>query len=184
MITYLHIRARSDRATEGRLSLGDLTFRCIIGRSGRSHRKREGDGRSPIGVWALRQPWVRAGAGQRLATALALKPLQRTDGWCDAPSSGRYNRHVRLPFAESHEALWRADTAYDVVIATSHNERPRQRGAGSAIFFHLIHPGKTVTEGCVAIAAADMRKLLRLVGRDVRLVVWPGQGGPPAGCRK
>jgi L,D-peptidoglycan transpeptidase YkuD (ErfK/YbiS/YcfS/YnhG family) len=72
--------------------------------------------------------------------------------------------------------MWREDEAYDIVFATSHNERPRVQGAGSAIFFHLTRKGSGVTAGCVAVSKSDMRKILALCGRKVLLQIWPGQG--------
>lgn len=72
--------------------------------------------------------------------------------------------------------MWRVDGAYDIVFATSHNERPRVKGAGSAIFFHLTRKGSNVTAGCVAVSQSDMRKILSLCRKKVKLVVWPGQG--------
>ena len=43
------------------------------------------------------------------------------------------------------------------------------RGRGSAIFFHLARPGLTPTAGCVAIAAADMRKLAPRLARGATM---------------
>jgi L,D-peptidoglycan transpeptidase YkuD (ErfK/YbiS/YcfS/YnhG family) len=50
------------------------------------------------------------------------------------------------------------------------------KGAGSAIFFHLTRKGSNVTAGCVAVSQSDMRKILSLCRKKVKLVVWPGQG--------
>jgi L,D-peptidoglycan transpeptidase YkuD (ErfK/YbiS/YcfS/YnhG family) len=94
-------------------------------------------------------------------------------GWCDDPASGRYNRPIRAGAKAGHEQLWREDGVYDVVIPTSHNERPRVLGAGSAIFFHVAGPGYAPTEGCVAISLADLRRLLPRLSRNVRLVILP-----------
>ena len=176
MVTHLHVRARNERAVEGRLHVGGLKFPCIIGRNGRTHLKREGDGKTPVGVFWLRQGFYRSDRVGNPAAQLRVKILHRWDGWCEVPSSGFYNRHVILPFRDGHETMWRDDEAYDVVFATSHNEQPRVKGAGSAIFFHLTREGSMVTAGCVAVSKADMRKILVLCGRKVRLAVWPGQG--------
>jgi len=102
--------------------------------------------------------------------------MKKNDGWCEKPGSGFYNQHVRLPFRDAHETMWRDDEAYDVVFATSLNERPRVQGAGSAIFFHLTRVGSGVTAGCVAVSRKDMIKILAMCGKRVELVVWPGQG--------
>jgi L,D-peptidoglycan transpeptidase YkuD (ErfK/YbiS/YcfS/YnhG family) len=151
-------------------------FPCIIGRNGRTHMKREGDGKSPVGSFILRQGFYRSDRVSNPAPALGMRPLRRSDGWCEVPGSGFYNRQVTLPFRDGHETMWRDDGAYDIVFATSHNERPRVQGLGSAIFFHLTREGSGVTAGCVAVSRRDMQKILALCGRKVKLVIWPGQG--------
>jgi L,D-peptidoglycan transpeptidase YkuD (ErfK/YbiS/YcfS/YnhG family) len=176
MVTHLHVRARSNRLVRGRLHVGALVFPCIIGRHGRGFRKQEGDGKTPIGQFWLRQGFYRADRMGKPGAQLKTTALQRRDGWCEVPGSGLYNRHVKLPFRDGHETMWRNDEAYDVVFATSHNEQPRIQGAGSAIFFHLTRVGAHATAGCVAVSKADMRKILALCGRKVMLAVWPGQG--------
>jgi L,D-peptidoglycan transpeptidase YkuD (ErfK/YbiS/YcfS/YnhG family) len=177
MITHLHIRARNERCVEGRLHLGTLVFPCIIGRNGRCYRKREGDGKTPVGVFDLRQGFYRADRMGPPASGRQMLRIKKADGWCEKPGSGFYNRHVGLPFRDAHETMWREDEAYDVVFATSHNERPRVQYAGSAIFFHLTRAGARVTAGCVAVSKSDMLKILGLCrNRRIRLAVWPSQG--------
>lgn len=176
MVTHLHVRARNERSVKARLHIGNMVINCVIGRNGRTHLKREGDGKTPVGRFWLRQGFYRADRGGNPAAGLHMKKMRGNDGWCEVPRSGLYNRHVKLPFRDGHETMWRADEAYDIVFATSHNERPRVQGAGSAIFFHLTRQGSDMTAGCVAVSKADMRKLLALCGRKVVLVVWPGQG--------
>ena len=56
---------------------------------------------------------------------------------------------------------------YDVVLVLGHNDAPPVPGEGSAIFFHLWNEEKPLaersTEGCVAIARADMEALLPML---------------------
>jgi L,D-peptidoglycan transpeptidase YkuD (ErfK/YbiS/YcfS/YnhG family) len=159
-----------------RLHIGHLVFPCIIGRNGRGRIKREGDGKTPVGAFDLRQGFYRADRGSMPAPHLKVRQMQKNDGWCEVPYSCFYNNHVKLPFRDGHETMWRNDEAYDIVFATSHNERPRVKGLGSAIFFHLTRQGSAVTAGCVAVSKPDMLKILNLCGPKVRLMVWPGQG--------
>jgi L,D-peptidoglycan transpeptidase YkuD (ErfK/YbiS/YcfS/YnhG family) len=91
------------------------------------------------------------------------------DGWCDDPQHRRYNRNVRLPFAASHERMWRDDELYDIVIEIGWNDRPAIRGRGSAVFAHLARPGYTPTEGCVALSRRDMVRLLPRIGPETRM---------------
>lgn len=146
---------------------------CSLGRSGKRARKREGDGATPIGLWRLVEVYYRADRVARPATRLPVRALRRDDGWCDANGDRNYNRWVRHPYPVSAEHLWRADHLYDLVVVLSHNRVPRVQGGGSAIFMHLPRPGYRPTEGCIAVAARDLRDLLRRADRHARIAV-PG----------
>jgi L,D-peptidoglycan transpeptidase YkuD (ErfK/YbiS/YcfS/YnhG family) len=172
-VSDIHVRAISLAATRGMISCGGIALPCSIGRSGRSHRKVEGDGATPVGRWTLRHFYWRVDRGFPPKSLLQGKNLRRDFGWCDDREDRNYNRPVRLPYGASHEEMCRADSLYDVVVTLSHNERPRISGGGSAVFFHLAGPGRAPTAGCVAVSARDMRTILRFCGPTTRLVVWP-----------
>ena len=167
-VTYLHVHAISDRANQGVLCLGNLRFPCLLGKNGRATRKCEGDGKSPRGAWLITEIYFRPDRLHGLKSAKRLKP---NDGWCDAPLSKDYNRRVKLPFKASHENLWRDDEAYDILGITNHNQRPRIRGAGSAIFLHLWRDGASFTEGCIALRRRDMLVLLSKLKGKAYLVI-------------
>jgi len=155
----------------GRLLAGGLRLTCALGRQGVSHRKREGDSATPAGRFRLQRVLYRADRGPRPQTLLPRGRLRRGEGWCDDPGSGRYNCPVRLPFRGGHEAMWRDDRLYDVVIVLDHNVRPCRRGYGSAVFLHIAQPDLAPTAGCVAVSAVDMRRLLpRLSARTVLMI--------------
>ena len=145
-------------------------FPCQLGKTGRRIRKREGDGASPIGVFRLEQLYYRSDKMVRPSTRLKAGPLSRADGWCDDPKHFAYNRLVPLPFSASHEVLWRNDNAYDLVISTNQNQRPRIRGFGSAIFLHVTN-GTNGTEGCIALSKKHLRMVLGRCSKDVWLVI-------------
>jgi L,D-peptidoglycan transpeptidase YkuD (ErfK/YbiS/YcfS/YnhG family) len=153
------------------LKIGQSYFPCLLGKSGRHFAKREGDGASPIGTWKIEQLYYRPDKMHRPLTALNCKPMSPKDGWCDAANHGHYNRHVALPFSASHENLWRNDKAYDLIATTNHNQRPRIKGFGSAIFLHVINPGATRTEGCIALSEKHLRQVLQRCGRRAYLVI-------------
>lgn len=167
----LIVRTRSRGATTGWLELGPMRLACALGRSGRRAGKREGDGASPVGHFQLRRLYYRADRLRRPRSPLATVALRPSDGWCDAAADRNYNRHVRHPYPASAERLWRADHLYDLIVVLDHNERPRARGRGSAIFMHVASPGRRPTEGCIAL---DRRSLLRVLARikpRTRLIV-------------
>lgn len=149
---------------EGRLIAGPVVLPCALGGNGITHFKREGDGATPAGGWRLLHFYMRRPAPLRLPWRLT----RRDDIWCDDARSFLYNRPLRAPSRLSHEEIWRRDRLYDVVGVMDYNIRPRQRGRGSAIFFHIAADDLSPTAGCVALRAADMRRLLaRLAKRAV-----------------
>jgi L,D-peptidoglycan transpeptidase YkuD (ErfK/YbiS/YcfS/YnhG family) len=171
-LALIHVRSLSGAAQDGLLIAGNLRIRCKLGRSGRRAMKREGDGATPSGLWPMRRILARRDSWGLVRTGLPFRFTVADDGWCDDPADRNYNRPVKLPYRASHEEMWRKDHLYDVVIILGHNDRPRVRGAGSAVFFHLADPQGGPTAGCIAVSAADMRKLLALCGRKTRIKVW------------
>ena len=133
-------------------------LRCALGRSGvvAANDKREGDGATPAGLWAFRRALYRPDRLKAPDTALKLAPITPQDGWCDAASDPLYNRPVTLPFAASHEALWRDDALYDLIVVLGHNDDPPVAGRGSAIFLHVAAKDYAPTEGCVALSRDDL----------------------------
>jgi len=141
---------------------GGLTFPCLIGRNGAvaAKEKREGDGATPLGRWPLRAVLLRPDrVSLPSGLPLAWRWLRPDDGWSDDPADPSYNRLVRHPHPYSAERLWRDDEAYDIIVVLGHNDAPPRPGLGSAIFLHCTaaHP---FTEGCVAIAKADLLAVL------------------------
>jgi L,D-peptidoglycan transpeptidase YkuD (ErfK/YbiS/YcfS/YnhG family) len=153
------VRAPGRAAHHGLLRTGSVVYRCRIGRSGISVRKREGDGATPAGMLPVLGGYRKPGLGFGPATR-RLRAITDDLGWCDAPKSPRYNRPVELPFAASHEKMLRPDRLYDVCLVLDWNVTRRARNRGSAIFLHLTRPDGGPTEGCIAIDPALMRRLL------------------------
>jgi L,D-peptidoglycan transpeptidase YkuD (ErfK/YbiS/YcfS/YnhG family) len=167
------VSALSPAATRGVVRLGVLNLPCALGRSGRRARKREGDGATPVGCWRMLGVLYRPDRLRRPSTALPVKAIGRTDGWCDAPADRNYNRLVRYPYAASAEPLWRADGLYDIVVVLSHNTSPRVRGGGSAIFMHVAKPGYQPTEGCIALRREHLLRILTRAVAGARIRVPP-----------
>jgi L,D-peptidoglycan transpeptidase YkuD (ErfK/YbiS/YcfS/YnhG family) len=143
---------------------GDRAFPCAIGRGGAvpASAKREGDGKTPIGRWPMRQVFYRADRLALPVTKLPIRPLDIADGWCEVPTDSDYNKLVRLPHpGVTTERMWREDHLYDVVVALGHNDDPVVPGAGSAIFLHVIRPDLTPSSGCVTVRQEDLLIVLR-----------------------
>ncbi|MEM6650798.1 MAG: L,D-transpeptidase family protein, partial [Pseudomonadota bacterium] len=133
-----------------------------IGKNGVTDQKREGDSKTPLGSFALRQLYYRPDRLFKPQTPLPTIALRPDDLWCDDPDHPLYNRPVSAPFTASHEKMWREDRCYDLCIVLDYNLVQPHPQKGSAIFFHLTtddhRPGPT--EGCVAISLNDMLMIL------------------------
>jgi L,D-peptidoglycan transpeptidase YkuD (ErfK/YbiS/YcfS/YnhG family) len=151
----------SDDPTRARLLIHDQEYRCAIGAGGATNAKREGDQCTPLGDWRLRRVFYRQDRVIALKTAQPLVVITGSMGWCDDPrDSKQYNRLVTLPYAGSHETLWREDGLYDIVVELGYNDDPPVPGLGSAIFMHVARPDFAPTQGCVALRLDDLRALL------------------------
>lgn len=170
----MQVRALSMRATRGWASIGGLRFPCALGRSGRHPIKREGDGFTPVGAFAVRRAFYRPDRLLRPETHVPLTPLRPDDGWCDAVGDRNYNHKVKHPYPASAERMWREDHLYDLVIVIDQNERPRVQGGGSAVFIHAARAGYRPTEGCIAFERSHLLRLLKVLqpGTIVRVAPW------------
>ena len=167
----------------GELSWRGRRVRCALGKGGLRADKREGDGATPVGRFPLRRVLYRPDRLAPPVTALPVAAIGPADGWCDDPADSAYNRPVALPYPASAERLWRDDPVYDLVVVLGHNDDPVVAGRGSAVFLHLARPGYAPTEGCVALALADLLSLLAEAGPGDALVAgagdhWPGEHWP------
>jgi len=150
--------------------------------AGDGPRKREGDGRSPAGIFAIGPAF---GAAATLDTGLEYRGMTAHD-WCiDVPASPLYNRIVddrdvgRHAVAGSTEPMRRdihlaGDQAYALGFVIGHN-RDRVPNAGSCIFAHPWTDASTPTLGCTAMADDELRRLLAWLRADAepRFVLLP-----------
>jgi D-aminopeptidase len=137
-------------------------------------QKREGDGRSPAGVFDLRlvTGYAKAApAGTRLPYREATPTLRCVD---DARSP-HYNRLVDEGGTKrdwsSAEDMRRRDDLYRIVVWVGHNDAPVVPGGGSCIFLHLRSGPQTTTSGCTALEPEPMERLLRWLDAAARPVL-------------
>ncbi len=135
-------------------------YPCALGRAGVTDSKREGDGATPLGCFPLRYVLYRADRLDAPTTRLPVEALAPDQGWCDDPDDRRYNQRISFPYPARHERLCRDDEVYDVIVVLGYNDDPVVRGCGSAIFLHVARTDYGPTEGCVALACADLLAVL------------------------
>jgi len=148
-------------------------MRCAVGRSGIGGPKRESDGLTPTGRYALRNAYFRPDRQPRPDTILECAPIAQNDGWCNAPGDPAYNHAVRLPYPASTESLWREDQCYDLLAVIGYNDDPVIDGLGSGIFLHLARGAYEPTEGCVALSTQDFLSVLAQWRAKDRIIIEP-----------
>lgn len=130
-----------------------------IGRTGITRTKREGDGATPAGHLRVLRMLFRPDRIAPAALPRWAEPIGRLDLWSDDPRDPAYNHLVRAPHPFSHEGLRRGDGLYDLILVTDWNHPRARPGAGSAIFLHAWRGPARPTEGCIALAPADLRRI-------------------------
>jgi L,D-peptidoglycan transpeptidase YkuD (ErfK/YbiS/YcfS/YnhG family) len=126
--------------------------------------KREGDGRSPAGVFAI---GIIYGNEARLPDGADFPFRQVTDydAWPDDPKNPFYNQHVivdqdRPPAWFASQRMRTGDAAYRWRVEIRHNADPIEPGAGSATFFHIRRGETRRTSGCTTMAEPALRDLV------------------------
>jgi L,D-peptidoglycan transpeptidase YkuD (ErfK/YbiS/YcfS/YnhG family) len=168
-LKVLYVRTAPGTRTRGLLRAGPLAFPVGLGRGGILANKREGDGGTPRGRFALTALWWRADRHPRPATRLPVRRITSADAWCEDPADRRYNQPIRVPAGEPGDRLRRDDHLYDFIIEIGHNMRPRIAGRGSAVFLHLARPSLAPSAGCVTMPKERMRQLLKNLGIHTRI---------------
>ena len=124
--------------------------------------KREGDGKSPAGAFALSASF---GHASRSVPGARVSYAALDDTWVcvDDPRSSRYNRVFDAAGVmkdwSSAETMRRADELYRWVVVVDHNADATP-GAGSCIFLHLWSGPEGGTAGCTAMDRPIMEELL------------------------
>ncbi len=170
------VRPAHDNSSTGTLTVGDRTFPCALGKRGITAEKREGDLKTPVGIFPLRTVFYRYDKlAAPIESNLPLMALMEEDGWCDDPKDPAYNQFVTLPYDASAEHLWRDDDLYDIIVVLGHNDNPVESGKGSAIFLHIAKEIKggtfAGTEGCIALKKQDLLEILPILSPETVLKV-------------
>lgn len=138
--------------------------------------KREGDGKSPAGVFALRGSYGYAAAPPS-GTRLPYTALHAAHQCVDDPASRVYNRIVERRAAASvdwtsFEVMRRDDELYRWVVEVAHNAQAAP-GGGSCIFLHVWGGAKTATAGCTAMPEDRLAELIATLDPSSVFVLLP-----------
>lgn len=132
----------------------------------RAKFKSEGDGRAPAGVFRIGGAW---GYDKKIKKhpRLFYRQITPRDLWVEDSESPHYNQHLVLDHAptsawEKRAQMRQNDPAHSLKLFIAHNAEPNiQRGAGSAIFFHIWRDGgDRPTAGCTSMPEDQLRQLI------------------------
>ncbi len=128
--------------------------------------KKEGDKRSPAGVFAIGGAWGYE-AAIRKQPALPYRQVTSRDLWVEDPASPQYNRHVILDHEpatpwEKKQQMKQTDPVHSLKLFIAHNAPPRiTPNAGSSIFFHIWRrDGAAPTAGCTTMEKPKLQRLI------------------------
>ena len=128
--------------------------------------KREGDQRSPAGVFSIGGAWGHAAAIQRHPN-LPYRQVTTRDLWVEDPQSPDYNQNIILGHEpttpwEKKQQMRQTDAAHALKLFIAHNAAPHTRpNAGSSIFFHIWrNDGSRATAGCTTMEKAKLEWLI------------------------
>jgi L,D-peptidoglycan transpeptidase YkuD (ErfK/YbiS/YcfS/YnhG family) len=151
-------------------------YRARLGRNGLSANRREGDGTTPTGTFAIGRTMY--GNEPNPGVRFAYRRLRCGDWWDEDPRSPTYNsfQHVacgtRPPFAGASEGMWQQPRPYPFLAVIEYNTRPVVPGRGSGIFLHAQTGGPTI--GCVSLRKDQLRTVLRWLRPAAKPAIWIG----------
>lgn len=133
--------------------------------------KKEGDGRSPAGIFAIGGLWTTNKIPVAHHRGIPEVKVGPRDLWVsDTATPHLYNRHVRLSHPagtpwELKEQMRQTDYAHSIKLLICHNtaETPGRPivGAGSSIFFHIWRKdGAAPTAGCTSMSEQNLRNII------------------------
>ena len=154
------------------LLFDDFNFKCSVGKKGFSKNKKEGDYKTPKGIFKLGNIYYRADRIQKPQSKLKLIKIKKEMGWCDDPKSKFYNKLVKIRKKSKfkYEKLFRKDYKYDLLIVIKYNYKKVIKHRGSAIFLHLTKD-YSGTKGCVALQKKDFLILLKVINKKTKIKI-------------
>ncbi len=147
-------------------------FKCAIGKAGIAKKKKEGDRKTPAGIFSLGKVFYRSDRIKNLKTKLKKIKITKNMAWCDDPNDKNYNKLIFLK-KPNKEMLYRKDRLYDIIVIINYNIRPVKKGKGSAIFMHIAKQKYSGTMGCVALNKKDLLQLLKTISTNTKIKINP-----------
>ena len=147
-------------------------FRCAIGKKGLTSLKKEGDKRTPKGIFKIGNLYFRKDRIYKPRTLLKCVKINKNMGWChDVNFPKKYNKLFKISNKIKHEKLKRKDHKYDLLIPIKYNFNKPIANLGSCIFIHLTKNYRP-TAGCVALKRKDFLIMLKLIKKNSKIKIF------------
>ena len=154
------------------LQVDEFEFKCCIGKNGVTKDKKEGDKKTPKGIFEIENLYLRKNRIKKPLTLLKCIEIKKYMGWCnDINFPKKYNKLFKIDKKVKHEKLERKDYRYDFLIPIKYNFNKPITGMGSCIFIHLTKDYKP-TAGCVALKEKDFLILLKLIKKNTKIKIF------------
>ena len=153
------------------LQIDEFKLRCCIGKKGSTINKKEGDKKTPIGIFKIENLYFRKDRIKKPKTSLKSVEIKSTMGWCDDIHSPKiYNKLIKKNKKINYEKLKRKDHKYNLFIPIKYNYLKPISGLGSCIFIHLTKDYKP-TAGCIALKEKDFLIMLKLIDKNTKIKI-------------
>ena len=154
------------------LQVNNFYFKCSIGKNGITKKKKEGDNKTPRGIFEIGHLYFRKDRIKKINTSLKNIQIKDNMGWCDdVKSPNKYNQLIIIDNKVKHEKLKRKDHKYDLLIPIKYNVKNSVVGMGSCIFIHLTKNYKP-TAGCIALQKKDFLIMLRFIKKNTKIKIF------------
>ena len=107
----------------GTLMHNKKLYKCALGKHGIAKNKREGDKKTPAGVFSLGNVFYRKDKIKNLKTKLKKVVIKKNMAWCDDSKNKSYNKLI-FTNDKSKEKLYRKDNLYNIIIVINYNIKP------------------------------------------------------------
>ena len=154
------------------LQIDEYKFRCCIGKNGSTRNKKEGDKKTPRGIFEIENLYFRKDRKNKPNTLLKCIVIKKNMGWCDdIRFPKKYNKLIKINKKTKYEKLSRKDYKYDFLIPIKYNFKKPISGLGSCIFIHLTK-NYIPTAGCVGLSEKDFLIMLKLVNKKSKIKIF------------
>jgi len=153
------------------LQIDEFKFRCCIGKKGSTMNKKEGDKKTPKGIFEIEHLYFRKDRIKKPSTSLKCIEIKKEMGWCnDTLFPKKYNKLFKIKNKIKHEKLKRYDYKYDYIIPIKYNFKKPITNKGSCIFIHLTKNYKP-TLGCIALKEKDFLIMTKLIKKNSKIKI-------------